>query len=81
MRVTRLIGLVLAVLTLGGLVAPAASAVPPTRLSDYVTDTNDVLSADGFVKVKIAVDDLYDACRVRLWVVYVDSFSDTDATT
>ncbi|MDQ1485064.1 MAG: hypothetical protein QOJ62_757 [Actinomycetota bacterium] len=81
MRVIRLIGLVLATLTVGVLLAPAASGAPPSRLSDYVTDQSDALSADGLAKVKTAVDELYNARRVRLWVVYVDSFSTPSADT
>src|SRR6195952_4315559 len=79
MRVIRLIGLVLATLMAGLLLAPAASGAPPSRLSDYVTDQSDALSADGLAKVKTAVDDLYNDRRVRLWVVYVDSFSTPSA--
>jgi uncharacterized membrane protein YgcG len=78
MRVIRLVGLVLVTLIVGVLLAPTASAVPPSRLADYVTDDSNTLPADGLAKVKTAVDDLYDARRVRLWVVYVDSFSGRD---
>ena len=70
--------MVLVTLIVGVLLAPAAPAVPPSRLADYVTDDSTTLSADGLAKVKTAVDDLYDARRVRLWVVYVDSFSGRD---
>src|ERR1700750_2050832 len=81
MRVIRLIGLVLATLMVGVLLAPTASAAPPSRLSDYVTDDAGTLSADGLAKVKTAVDDLYNARRVRLWVVYVDTFNTPSADT
>lgn len=63
----------------GVLLAPTASAAPPSRLSDYVTDDSGALSADGLAKVKSAVDNLYNARRVRLWVVYVDTFSTPNA--
>lgn len=79
MRVIRLIGLVLATLTVGVLLAPAAPAAPPPRLYDYVTDDAGALSADGMTKVRTAVNDLYNTRRVRLWVVYVDSFSTPSA--
>ncbi|BDX31426.1 membrane protein [Mycobacterium antarcticum] len=78
MRIVRFLSLLLAVLTVGTLLAPnlpTASASPPTRLTDYVTDEAGVLDASGLSEVKTAVDDLYTARRVRLWVVYVDSFS------
>ncbi|WP_293242389.1 TPM domain-containing protein [Mycolicibacterium sp.] len=75
---TRLLGMLLAVLTAGALLAPnlpTAQADPPARLTGYVTDSAGVLDASGLTQVKGAVDDLYNARRVRLWVVYVDSFS------
>ncbi|MBJ7341004.1 MAG: TPM domain-containing protein [Mycolicibacterium sp.] len=70
--------MLLAVLTAGALLAPnlpTAQADPPARLTGYVTDSAGVLDASGLTQVKGAVDDLYNARRVRLWVVYVDSFS------
>ncbi|MDT5179084.1 MAG: hypothetical protein QOJ95_3282 [Mycobacterium sp.] len=74
----RLLSTLLAVLTLGALLAPnlpTATAEPPSRLTDYVTDSAGVLDAGGLSEVKSAVDDLYTARRVRLWVVYVRTFS------
>lgn len=74
----RLLGTLLVVLTMGGLLAPnvpTAAAEPPSRLTTYVTDNANVLSPGGLAEVKSAVDDLYDARRIRLWVVYVDDFS------
>jgi TPM domain len=74
----RLLGMILAALTVGALSSPSlptATAEPPSRLTEYVTDDAGVLDAAGLQTVKKAVDDLYDARRVRLWVVYVDSFS------
>jgi uncharacterized membrane protein YgcG len=68
--------MLVAVLTIGALVAPAtAVAQPPLRLTTYVTDDAGALDAAGLSAVKSAVDDLYGARRVRLWVVYVDTFS------
>ena len=74
MRIARLLSLVLAVLTVGLLVAPAASSEPPFRVPDYVTDKAGVLSQGQRVQVENAVNQLYNDRRVRLWVVYVDSF-------
>ncbi len=54
---------------------PTARAEPPFRLTDYVTDRAAVLDAGSLAEVRTAVDDLYTARRVRLWVVYVDDFS------
>lgn len=74
----RLLRMVLAVLTAGALLAPTlptANAAPPSRLTSYVTDGAGVLDASGLDHVNSAVDGLYDARRVRLWVVYVDTFS------
>jgi len=70
--------MLLAVLTVGALLTPnlpTANATPPLRLTEYVTDDAGVLDASALSGVKTAVDDLYTARRVRLWVVYVDTFS------
>src|SRR3954452_14866134 len=82
--VARLLSVVLAVVTAGLVMAPTAPtarADAPFRLSDYVTDNADALSATGRTEVQSAVDSLYTARRVRLWVVYVDSFSGQAAET
>lgn len=80
---TRLLSLVLAMLAAALLVptAPAAWADPPLRLSNYVTDYAGALDRGGLSKVQAAVEDLYTERRVRLWVVYVDSFSGQSADT
>lgn len=80
---TRLLSMLLAVLTVGALLVPnlpTAQAEPPARLSGYVTDSAGVLDAAGLANVKAAVDDLYNARRVRLWVVYIDTFSGQTGT-
>jgi hypothetical protein len=82
--VARLLGLVLAVLTAGLVMvptAPTASADPPFRVSDYVTDNANALSGSALSNVQSAVQNLYNSRRVRLWVVYVDSFSGQSAET
>ena len=66
--------MLLAVVTTGLLVAPAAVAEPPFRVPDYVTDNAGVLSTGQRVQVENAVNQLYNDKRTRLWVVYVDSF-------
>ncbi|WP_354525715.1 TPM domain-containing protein [Mycolicibacterium sp. 624] len=83
LRVTRLFSLVLAVLAAALLVptAPTAWADPPLRLSNYVTDNAGVLDRGQSSAVQAAVEDLYTQRRVRLWVVYVDSFSGQSADT
>jgi predicted nucleic acid-binding Zn-ribbon protein len=75
MRIARLLGLVLAVLATGLLMTPAASADPPFRLRDYVTDNAHALSTTHLTEVQHAVDKLYNDRHTRLWVVYVDRFS------
>ena len=80
----RLLSLVLAVLTAGLMlvpIAPTAWADAPFRLADYVTDNANALSGGQRSEVQAAVDDLYNAQRIRLWVVYVDSFSGQAAQT
>jgi predicted nucleic acid-binding Zn-ribbon protein len=79
MRIARLLGLVLAVLTVGVLLAPTATGQPPFRLSSYVNDGANALSGSEYSDVQQAVDKLYNDRHIRLWVVYVDTFSGQDA--
>jgi uncharacterized membrane protein YgcG len=79
MRIARLLGLVLAVLTVGVLLAPTATGQPPFRLPSYVNDGANALSGSEFSDVQQAVDKLYSDRHIRLWVVYVDTFSGQDA--
>ena len=64
----------LAVLAAGLVLAPVTAAEPPFRVPDYVTDRAGVLSDGQRVQVENAVNQLYNEKRIRLWVVYVDSF-------
>lgn len=75
MRLARLLSLLAAILTAATLVAPTATAEPPFRLPDYVTDNAGALSGSQLADVQRAVDRLYSDRHVRLWVVYVDSFA------
>jgi predicted nucleic acid-binding Zn-ribbon protein len=81
MRTARLLGVIVTVLAAGLVVAPRASAQPPLRLTDYVTDTAGVLSDSGRAAVTSAVDKLYADRHVRLWVIYVEDFSGQDPVT
>src|ERR1700754_6434 len=74
MRLARLLSLVLATLAASVLLAPVTTAEPPFRVPDYVTDNAGVLSQGQRVQVENAVNQLYNDKRIRLWVVYVDSF-------
>ena len=69
----------LAILTAGTAVAPARAAEPPLRLPDHVTDNAGALSHRQLAEVSKAVDKLYNDRRIRLWVVYVNTFSGQDA--
>src|SRR3984893_14072865 len=79
MRIARLLGLVLAVLAAGALLAPTAAGQPPFRLPSYVNDAASALSRSEFSDVQQAVDKLYNDRHIRLWVVYADTFSGQDA--
>jgi predicted nucleic acid-binding Zn-ribbon protein len=79
MRIARLLGVFLTVITTGLLLAPGAGAEPPFRLPGYVTDNAGVLSDSGRATVAAAVGKLYVDRRIRLWVVYVDNFSGLSA--
>ena len=75
MRLHRLFGLLAAIAMTATLTAPAALAEPPFRLPDTITDNAGVLSDRQLADVQKAVDQLYNERRVRLWVVFVDSFA------
>jgi uncharacterized membrane protein YgcG len=78
MRTARLLGAILTILAglSGGLLpAPPAGAQPPFRLPDQVTDSVNALSDSGRAAVRSATDKLYADRHIRLWVVYVDTFS------
>jgi uncharacterized membrane protein YgcG/predicted nucleic acid-binding Zn-ribbon protein len=75
MRIGRLLSLVLAIIAIGALLAPTAASEPPFRLPGYVTDNAGALSGSGRAQVESAVNRLYNDRKVRLWVVYVDTFS------
>ncbi|HET7073610.1 MAG TPA: TPM domain-containing protein [Mycobacterium sp.] len=79
MRIARLLGVFLTIITSGLLLAPHADAQPPFRLPGYVTDNPGLLSDSGRSTVASAVDKLYAERRIRLWVVYVDNFSGLSA--
>jgi uncharacterized membrane protein YgcG len=75
MRIVRLFGAVLMMLTAGLLLATPAGAQPPSKLTDHVTDSSGVLTDSSRAAVSSAVDRLYHDRHVQLWVVYVDNFS------
>lgn len=71
----RLLSLLATILLAITLLAPSATAEPPFRLPDYVTDNSGVLSDRQQAEVQKAVDQLYSERHVRLWVVFVESFA------
>jgi uncharacterized membrane protein YgcG len=75
MRVVRLFGVVLTILTAGLLLATPAAAQPPAKLTDHITDSSGVLTDSSRATVNSAIDRLYRDRHVQLWVVYVDNFS------
>jgi TPM domain len=81
MRIVRSLGVILSVLTTALLLAAPAGAQPPFRLPDYVTDNAGVLTESGRASVNAAVDKLYADHHIRLWVVYVDNFSEQSPET
>lgn len=74
MRLARLISLIVAVLTVGVLLAPTAAGRPPFRLPSQIVDGAHALSGQDMNHVTQAIDKLYADRHVRLWVVYVDTF-------
>ncbi|AHC26462.1 MULTISPECIES: TPM domain-containing protein [Mycobacteriaceae] len=86
MRLARLLSMLLVALTAALSIAPAAlltapeaAARPPLRLPSQIVDESNVLGATGEEQVGQAIDRLYQNRQVRLWVVYVDSFSGQNA--
>ncbi|OBF11229.1 TPM domain-containing protein [Mycobacterium sp. 852002-10029_SCH5224772] len=84
MRTARLLAVLATLLTVGLsgglLLAPSAGAQPPFRLADYITDNAGALSDSGRTTVTAAVNKLYTDRHIRLWVVYVDDFSEQTPT-
>ena len=75
MRLHRLLSLLAPILMVATLLAPSATAEPPFRLPDTVTDNAGVLSERQLADVQKSVDQLYSERHVRLWVVFVESFA------
>ena len=75
MRLARLLSLLAVFLTAFTLLAPAATAEPPFRLPDQVTDNAGALNDRQLADVQKTVDKLYADRHVRLWVVFVQSFA------
>jgi uncharacterized membrane protein YgcG len=75
MRIVRPLGVVLAFLTAGLLLATPAGAQPPSKLTDHITDSIGVLTDSDRAAVSSAIDGLYHDRHIQLWVVYVDNFS------
>jgi anti-sigma-K factor RskA len=75
MRLVRLFGVALTILTAGLLLANPAGAQPPSKLTDHITDNTGVLTESGRAAVSSAIDRLYHDRHIQLWVVYVDNFS------
>ena len=75
MRIARLFGVVLTILTAGLLLATPAGGQPPSKLTDHITDSTGVLSDSGRAAVSSAIERLYHNRHIQLWVVYVDNFS------
>ena len=75
MRIVRLFGAVLTILTAGLLLATPAGAQPPSKLTDHITDTTGALTDSGRAAVSSAIDRLYHDRHIQLWVVYVDNYS------
>lgn len=75
MRVVRLFGAVVAILTAALLLAIPVGAQPPSKLTDHITDSTGALTDSDRASVSSAIDRLYRDRHIQLWVVYVDNFS------
>jgi uncharacterized membrane protein YgcG len=75
MRIVRLFGAVLTILTAGLLLATPTGAQPPSKLTDHITDSPGVLTDSSRAAVSSAIDRLDRDRHIQLWVVYVDNFN------
>jgi uncharacterized membrane protein YgcG len=75
MRIVRLLGVALTMVTAGLLLTTPAGAQPPSNLTEHITDSSGVLTDSGRAAVSTAIDRLYRDRHIELWVVYVDNFS------
>jgi uncharacterized membrane protein YgcG len=75
MRIVRLFGVLLTILTAGLLMAAPVGAQPPSKLTDHLTDSSGVLTGSDRATVSSAIDRLYRDRHLQLWVVYVDNFN------
>ncbi|BBY53156.1 TPM domain-containing protein [Mycobacterium koreense] len=75
MRTVRLLAAALATVLTALLGAPGALADEPLRLANRVTDHASALTDAGRTEVASAIAGLYNDHRIRLWVIYVDTFS------
>ncbi|SPM36040.1 hypothetical protein MRAB57_3878 [Mycobacterium rhizamassiliense] len=75
MRIVRLFGVVLTILTGALLLATPAGAQPPSKLLDHLTDNSAVLTTSNKAAINSAIDRLYQDRHIQLWVVYVDNFN------
>lgn len=66
-----LLGLFLALMSPG---PGTATAEAPTRLPTYVVDSADAITAAERTDLEAAVDSLYNAHGVQMWIVYVRDF-------
>ncbi|MGB3370233.1 MAG: TPM domain-containing protein, partial [Rhodococcus sp. (in: high G+C Gram-positive bacteria)] len=81
-RVQRLLALsaLVAIVALAALFGAAgtATAEPPSRLAGQITDNVEALDDGQLADVQAAIDDVYNADRIRLWIVYVADFDNLE---
>lgn len=85
MRMARKVQRVAAALAVIAIVgsgsAASASAEPPLRLPNQITDQSGVLSGSDRSDIQSALDQLSAEDSIDLWVVYVDTFDDPSTAT
>lgn len=75
MRIVRQLGVLLTTLATALLLALPAAAQPPLKLTDHITDSNQVLTESQRATVTSAIDRLSRDRHIQLWIAYVDNFS------
>ncbi|OBJ58248.1 YgcG family protein [Mycobacterium sp. 1423905.2] len=75
MRIARKLGALLTTLATALLLAIPVAAQPPSKLTQHITDSSNVLTDSQRATVSSAIDRLSRDRHIQLWIAYVDNFS------
>lgn len=75
MRIVRNLGVLLTTLATALLLAIPVAAQPPSKLTEHITDSSNVLTDSQRASISSAIDRLSRDRHIQLWIAYVDNFS------